>query len=89
MRIFAIFDEHGFPKRFYTTVIHSEIPEVAIPISVEQWHQFIKNSGQCRWDGEKVVEYVPGQHSRQPSARPQRKRWRPLRSLFSIFRQKA
>jgi len=59
MRIYAVFDANGLPKGFYTPVVHSKIPEGAVRISKEQWHEFIRNQGQRCWDGEKVVEYVP------------------------------
>jgi hypothetical protein len=61
MQVFALFDEHGVPKGFYTPVIHERIPEGAVRISVTQWHDFIRNNGLRRWDGEKVVEYAPCQ----------------------------
>jgi len=59
MQVFALFDEHGLPKGFYTPVIHDKIPNGAVRISVVQWHDFIRNKGLRRWDGEKVVEYLP------------------------------
>jgi hypothetical protein len=59
MQIFAVFDDDGLPTGFYTPGIHAEIPTKACRISVKQWHEFITNKGQRRWDGEKVVEYFP------------------------------
>jgi len=59
---YAIFDEKGFPKAFYSPDIHGDnIPKEAIPISDEQWLEFINNQGRRRWDFEKkeVVEYTP------------------------------
>ncbi|MGE4263692.1 MAG: hypothetical protein AB7E46_04355 [Desulfovibrio sp.] len=70
MQVFALFDERGLPKGFYTPVIHERIPEGAVPISVRQWHDFIRNKGQRRWDGEKVVEYNPIPTARQHSLVP-------------------
>ena len=59
MQIFAIFDDNGLPEAFYTPLVHQRIPGGAIQISVHDWHEFIRNKGQRRWDGEKVVEYLP------------------------------
>ena len=59
MQIYALFDENGIPKGFYTPVIHADIPAGAVRISVEDWHEFITNMDRRRWDGEKVVEYIP------------------------------
>jgi len=59
---YAIFDENGFPKAFYSPDIHGDnIPKEAIEITDEQWLEFINNQGRRRWDFEKkeVVEYVP------------------------------
>jgi len=59
---YAIFDEQGFPKAFYSPDIHGDnIPEEAIKITEEQWEEFINNQGRRKWDFEKqqVVEYVP------------------------------
>ncbi len=58
MQIYALFDDDGLPKGFFTPVIHAEIPPGAVRISVEDWHEFIRNMDRRRWDGEKVVEYV-------------------------------
>jgi len=68
MRIYAIFDTEGLPKGFYTPLVHSRIPEGAVCISKEQWHEFIRNQGQRCWDGEKVVEYAPRSCSAQSLA---------------------
>ncbi|MDR3641102.1 MAG: hypothetical protein P4L39_07245 [Humidesulfovibrio sp.] len=59
MEIFAVFDDEGLPKGFFTPVVHSHIPHGSCRISVEQWHEFIANKGARRWDGENIVEYVP------------------------------
>ena len=59
MQIYALFDETGLPKGFYTPLVHERIPKGAVPISVSQWHEFIRHKGLRRWDGEKVVEYKP------------------------------
>ena len=59
MQIYALFDDNGLPRGFFTPVIHSEIPSDAVQISVKQWHEFIRNKGRMRWDGEKAVEYLP------------------------------
>lgn len=62
MRIYALFDDHGLPKGFYTPLVHASIPKGAVCISVTQWHEFIRHKGLRRWDGEKVVEYLPSTH---------------------------
>jgi len=68
MRIFAIFDAEGLPKGFYTPVVHSRIPEGAVCISKEQWHEFITHQGRRSWDGENVVEYIPASSSKRGAA---------------------
>jgi len=58
---YAIFDEQGFPKAFYSLDIHGDkIPSEAIEITEEQWLEFINNQGRRRWDFEnkKVIEYI-------------------------------
>lgn len=62
MQIYALFDDQGLPKGFYTRLIHAEIPAAAVPISVADWHALVANKDKRRWDGEKVVEYA--QHPR-------------------------
>lgn len=59
MDVYAIFDQDGLPKGFYTPIVHSHIPHGAVRISKEQWHELIGHKGRRRWDGEKVVEYAP------------------------------
>ena len=59
MQIYALFDDLGLPKGFFTPLVHQRIPEGAVPISVQDWHEFIRHKGLRRWDGEKVVEYLP------------------------------
>jgi len=47
---YAIFDEKGLPKGFYSPDIHSNIPENAVEITDEQWREFINNQGKRAWD---------------------------------------
>ncbi|SNS07687.1 hypothetical protein SAMN04488503_2603 [Humidesulfovibrio mexicanus] len=70
MEIYALFDENGHPKGFYTPVVHSRIPGDAIRISVSHWHEFIRNKGLRRWDGEKPVKYDPPQSAQHRSQSP-------------------
>jgi len=59
---YAVFDKQGFPKAFYDREIHGDaIPQEAIPISDEQWLEFINNQGRRKWDFEKkqVIPYEP------------------------------
>lgn len=35
------------------------IPNDAVEITEEQWHEFINNAGYRKWDGAKVIEYSP------------------------------
>lgn len=64
MQIYALFDDLGLPKGFYTPLVHESIPNGAVCISVVQWHEFIRYKGLRRWDGEKVVEYLPDTQQR-------------------------
>ncbi|WP_025199132.1 hypothetical protein [Brucella sp. BO2] len=66
MTKFAIFDEQGLPKAFYSEDVHGHqgtpgclIPDDAIEISDEQWMDFIENHGARRWENGSVVEYTP------------------------------
>lgn len=68
MEIYALFDEDGHPKGFFTPVVHSRIPGDAIRISVSHWHEFIRNKGLRRWDGEKPVKYDPPHDAGRPVA---------------------
>lgn len=59
---YAVFDEKGFPKGFYSNDIHGDnIPKEAIQITDEQWQEFISNQGRRKWDFEtnSVIEYNP------------------------------
>lgn len=59
---YAVFDDKGFPKGFYSKDIHgNNIPKEAIQITDEQWQEFISNQGRRKWDFEtnSVVEYNP------------------------------
>lgn len=48
---YAIFDNFGFPKAFYSKDIHGDnIPVEAIEITDEQWQEFLNNQGYRRWD---------------------------------------
>lgn len=52
----------GLPIAFYDTEINQNtIPQEAIPITDEQWLEFISNQGRRRWNFEtnSVVEYNP------------------------------
>lgn len=42
------------------------IPVDAINITHDQWQEFINNPGYRRWDGSKVIEYVPPTPEPQP-----------------------
>ena len=61
MAKFAVFDENGFPKAFYDSNIHHNIPHEAVEITEEQWLEFINNQGKRKWNFEtKQVEvYEP------------------------------
>lgn len=59
---YAIFDEKGLPKGFYSKDIHGDnIPKEAIQITDEQWQEFINNQGRRKWDfkASSVIEYNP------------------------------
>ena len=47
---YAVFDQNGFPKAFYDDEIHENIPLEAIPISEQDWLEFINNQGRRIWD---------------------------------------
>lgn len=88
MEIYAVFDEDGHPKGFYTPVVHSRIPAGAIPISVRDWHEFIRNKGLRRWDGEKPVKYDPpqsAQHCSQPAMKRSRHPLALVRNTFAAI----
>lgn len=84
MEIYALFDDQGLPKGFYTPVIHAKIPHGAVRITTCHWHEFIRHQGFRRWDGEKPVEYIPPQ---TPSKQLSRSLWRLLHPI-AILRNK-
>ncbi len=60
MKIYASFDEDGFPSGFYCDELHGEkVPVEAIEITEDQWREFLDNSGFRRWVDGDVVEYTP------------------------------
>jgi hypothetical protein len=59
MRIFALFDEDGRPKGFYPNDVWPSRPQDAVEISPDDWREFCDYQGKRRWDGSKVVEYIP------------------------------
>lgn len=53
MQKYAIFDENGLPKAFYSSEIHGDnIPKGAAPITEEQWYEFISNPDGRKWNFE-------------------------------------
>jgi len=57
---YVAFDELGLPRAFYDDEIHTkeQIPQNAIPITEEQWLEFINNQGYRKWNFEtKQVEF--------------------------------
>ncbi|MGD9808243.1 MAG: hypothetical protein AB7E76_02890 [Deferribacterales bacterium] len=51
-------DGEGCPNGFYDTSINTNIPEMAIEITDEQYYELINNQGARKWNGETVVEYI-------------------------------
>ncbi len=84
MEIYALFDDNGLPKGFFTPVIHEDIPAGAVRITICHWHEFITNQGSRRWDGEKPVKYNAPE---RPGARYSRSLWRILYPI-AILRNK-
>ena len=58
---YAVFDAQGFPKAFYDDEINTSIPQEAIPISEQQWREFIENQGFRKWNFKtnKIEVYTP------------------------------
>ena len=58
---FAVFDTQGFPKAFYDDEVHKNIPPEAIPISEQDWLEFINNQGKRKWNfsTNKIEVYTP------------------------------
>ena len=81
---YAIFDKQGFPKAFYDSEIHTDIPKDAIEISDEQWFEFINNQGKRKWDFAKndVVVYEP------PPPTPEELRDRIQKQLLNLEKQR-
>lgn len=52
-------DQDGFPTAFYDDVVHSSIPQGALPIEDAQWTEFLENPGQRIWDGTNIVPGTP------------------------------
>lgn len=59
----ARFDSDGRPVAFFDPELeypHEDLSDT-VPISDEDWEEFINNPGARRWDGEKVVPCDPPQ----------------------------
>jgi len=54
MKIFAVFDEKGFPKAFFSPDIHKEIPAEAIEIEEAVWKQLITDPKLAFVNGELI-----------------------------------
>lgn len=54
---YAIFSEQGLPQAFYSKDIHgNNIPKEAIPITDEQWLEFINNQRQRAWINNQIID---------------------------------
>jgi len=58
MKIYAKFDENGFPVGFYPEDVYKEQPEGAIEITENQWREFLENQGRRKWNGDTVIEHT-------------------------------
>lgn len=52
---FALIDEDGRPKAFYSSDVNKDIPSEAVEISHDQWMEFINNPGVRRFQNQKIV----------------------------------
>ncbi|MEC0092924.1 hypothetical protein [Paenibacillus macquariensis] len=57
---YADFNESGNITGFYVNTIHGEnIPEAALPITIEEWQLYSSNSYLYKFDGEAIREKTP------------------------------
>jgi hypothetical protein len=63
---FLVTNDEGLPSAFYADDIEypDGVPPDAVPISDDQWREFINNAGRRRWQDGAVVDYDP------PSSHP-------------------
>jgi hypothetical protein len=61
MAFYGVFSSDGMPVAFYADSINGEtgIPAAAIPLTDEQWREFVGNPGFRRWNGSRVVNHAP------------------------------
>jgi hypothetical protein len=59
MSKFAVFDQNGLPLGFYSPEISPVIPPGAVALTEAQWQEFLDHQGKRKWDGAKVVPFVP------------------------------
>lgn len=68
MKIYATFDDDGFPTGFWNDEVfpnrtdgsqHPSIPSTAICITPHQWQEFIDNAGLRKWEDGRVVPFTP------------------------------
>ncbi len=68
MAKFAVFDDQGFVKEFYSEEVHgaktdpdTTIPNDAVGISDHQWLELLGNPSTRKWLNGGIVEYTPPQ----------------------------
>lgn len=66
---FAIFDSEGLPLGFFSADVHgAAIPSAAVPVTDQQWVEFLENQGRRKWVNGEVVEYTPPAQPSPPRA---------------------
>lgn len=64
------FDEAGSIYTFYVDDIHENIPESAIPITVDEWQLYLVDRSKWKLDGDTIREKTPEEIAEEEANRP-------------------
>lgn len=68
MIIYATFDDQGFPTAFYDMSFYDyDLPKNAVEITESQHIELFTFQGRRKWDGSKVVDYLPPTPDPEPA----------------------
>jgi len=58
---YAVFSADGLEAGFYSIEFHSaaQVPSDSVPITDDQWLDWLDHPGARRWDGDAIVPYAP------------------------------
>ncbi|MDU7524123.1 MAG: hypothetical protein E7K72_22565 [Roseomonas mucosa] len=66
---YALLNDDGTARGFVADDVVTSIPAGALPITDEQWEDWVANAPSRRWDGKQLVEITPAPPATPPLTR--------------------